>query len=60
MLKILVPGRNGQVGWELQTTLAPLGTVIGVDLDQMDLADPDSVRRVIRETKPQIIVNAAA
>lgn len=60
MQRILVPGRNGQVGWELLTALAPLGTVIGVDLDQMDLANPDSIRRVIRDTKPGIIVNAAA
>ena len=60
MLKILVPGRTGQVGWELQSALAPLGTVIALDRDQMDLANPDSIRRAIREHKPQIIVNAAA
>ena len=60
MTTILVPGKSGQVGWELQTTLAPLGTVIGVDLDQMDLANPNSIRRFIRDTKPGIIVNAAA
>lgn len=60
MQRILVPGRNGQVGWELQTTLAPLGTVIGLDRSGMDLASPDSIRRVIREAKPDVIVNAAA
>ena len=60
MTTILVPGRSGQVGWELQTTLAPLGTVVGVDINQMDLTSPDSIRRVVRDTKPAIIVNAAA
>lgn len=60
MQRILVPGRNGQVGWELQTTLAPLGTVIALDRGGMDLADPDSIRRAIREAKPDVIVNAAA
>lgn len=60
MQRILVPGRNGQVGWELQTTLAPLGTVIALDRGGMDLASPDSIRRAIREAKPDVIVNAAA
>ena len=60
MTTILVPGKSGQVGWELQTTLAPLGTVIALDPDQMELANPDSIRRAIRDAKPEIIVNAAA
>jgi dTDP-4-dehydrorhamnose reductase len=60
MQRIFVPGRNGQVGWELQGALAPLGTVIGLDRAGMDLANPDSIRRAIRDAKPDIIVNAAA
>ena len=60
MIPILVTGKSGQVGWELQTTLAQLGAVTALDVDQMDLAKPDSIRRVIRELKPGIIVNAAA
>jgi dTDP-4-dehydrorhamnose reductase len=60
MPRILVPGRSGQVGSELLTTLAPLGTVIGVDVSEMDLANPDSIRSVIRNQKPGVIVNAAA
>jgi dTDP-4-dehydrorhamnose reductase len=60
MLRILLPGKTGQIGWELQTTLAPLGTVIALDRGEMDLASPDSIRRAIRDTKPEIIVNAAA
>ena len=58
-MRILVPGRNGQLGWELQTALAPLGTVVALDRGQMDLANPDSIRRAIRDAKPEIIVNAA-
>lgn len=60
MLRILVPGKTGQVGWELQSALAPLGTVIALDPGQMELTNPDSIRRAIREAKPEIIVNAAA
>ena len=60
MLRILVPGKTGQVGWELQSALAPLGTVIALDRSGMDLANPDSIRHVIRGSKPGIIVNAAA
>jgi dTDP-4-dehydrorhamnose reductase len=59
-LRILLTGRNGQVGWELQKTLAPLGTLIATDRTTLDLADPDSIRRVVREAKPEVIVNAAA
>lgn len=59
MQRILMPGRTGQVGWELHSALAPLGTVIAPDRRQMDLSDPDSIRHAIREEKPGIIVNAA-
>jgi len=60
MQRILVPGGNGQVGWELLSALEPLGTVIGLDRSGMDLASPDSIRRAIRDAKPDVIVNAAA
>ncbi len=60
MSRILVTGSNGQVGWELQRTLSPLGEVIALDRRGMDLADPDSIRRAIHEAKPALIVNAAA
>jgi dTDP-4-dehydrorhamnose reductase len=57
--RILLIGKTGQVGWELQKTLAPLGTVIALDRSRMELADLDSIRRQIRDEKPEIIVNAA-
>ena len=58
--RILLIGKNGQVGWELQRTLAALGEVLAVDRQGMDLTDPDSIRRVIRDSRPDLIVNAAA
>lgn len=60
MIRILLTGIDGQLGQELQPTLAPLGEVIGVGRQAMDLAQPDSIRQVIGEVKPDLIVNAAA
>ena len=60
MSRILVTGRNGQVGFELQRNLAGRGQVVAVGRDEMDLSDPDAIRRVVREAKPDLIVNAAA
>jgi dTDP-4-dehydrorhamnose reductase len=59
-LKILLTGRNGQVGWELESSLASLGNVVATDRTTLDIADPDQIRRVVRDVKPRIIVNAAA
>jgi len=59
-MKILVTAAQGQVGWELRRTLATLGEVVAVDRHAMDLSDPDSVRKCIREIQPGLIVNAAA
>ncbi len=58
--KILVTGRNGQVGFELQRSLAPLGEVIALDRSRCDLGTPDSLRAAIREVRPDVIVNPAA
>ncbi len=60
MKKILVTGKNGQVGWELCRTLAPLGEIIAWGREDLDLADPDAIRNRIRETGPDIIINPAA
>jgi dTDP-4-dehydrorhamnose reductase len=59
-LKILLTGINGQVGWELQRTLLPLGEVIPAGREVMDLANPDSIRRAMRKFQPHLIVNPAA
>ena len=60
MSRILLTGKTGQVGWELQRVLAPLGELIALGRSEIDLADPDSIRSAIRQARPQIIVNAAA
>jgi len=59
-MKILLLGKNGQVGWELQRALAPLGTVIAVDRTQADMAKPESLRALVASISPDCIVNAAA
>jgi len=60
MKRILLTGRNGQVGWELQRTLAPLGEVTAYGYAELDLADPGRLAAAIRDAKPDVIVNAAA
>jgi len=59
-VRILLTGRTGQVGWELERALAPLGSVIATDRAGLDLGDPETIRRIVREAKPDVIVNAAA
>lgn len=59
-MKILVTGKNGQVGYELERSLQGLGEVVAVDRSQMDLSDLQQMRNVIRSIKPNLIVNAAA
>lgn len=60
MARILLTGASGQVGGELLKTLDPLGEVVAPSRSEMDLADPESVRRTIRETQPRWIVNPGA
>jgi dTDP-4-dehydrorhamnose reductase len=58
--RILVTGASGQVGEALLQTLAPLGEVVAPGREQLDLTDPDSIRRVMREVRPRWVVNPAA
>ena len=58
--KILLLGKNGQTGWELRRTLAPLGNVVALDRKKLDLVRTGDIRRTVQELKPDIIVNAAA
>lgn len=60
MNRILLTGMNGQLGQELQQTLTPLGELIGVGRKIMDLTQPEIIRQIIQEVKPNLIVNAAA
>lgn len=59
-MKILLTGVNGQVGWELQRTLAPLGEVIAADRSLLDLADTGCIRRTVAAIAPDLIVSPAA
>ncbi|WP_429126805.1 dTDP-4-dehydrorhamnose reductase [Aeromonas media] len=63
-MHILLFGKNGQVGWELQRSLAPLGRVTAVDFDSTDycgdFSNPAGVADTVRLLKPDVIVNAAA
>src|SRR3989304_9978589 len=59
-MNIPLTGRNGQLGWELERALAPLGELVAFDRAGLDLADPARIAAVVRELKPGIIVNAAA
>jgi dTDP-4-dehydrorhamnose reductase len=59
-VRILLTGKDGQVGWELQRSLQTLGEVAAFDRKNLDLADPGSVRERVRDVKPQVIVNAGA
>ena len=59
MKSILLIGKNGQLGWELQSALLPLGRVVALDRAQLDLTRPDAIRKTIRDLSPDIIVNAA-
>jgi len=63
-MKILLFGKNGQVGWELQRSLAPLGGMTALDFDSKghcgDLTDLEGIAHTIQEVAPDVIVNAAA
>ncbi|PKO42141.1 MAG: dTDP-4-dehydrorhamnose reductase [Betaproteobacteria bacterium HGW-Betaproteobacteria-4] len=59
-MTILLLGKDGQVGWQLQRSLAPHGPVVACGRNECDLSDPLQIRSVIRQIRPSIIVNAAA
>ena len=64
-MKILLLGKNGQVGWELQRALAPLGTLVACDFDTpapmaADFSQPESLAALVAAVQPDVIVNAAA
>ncbi len=63
-MKILLLGKNGQVGWELQRSLAPLGEVVALDRHSTgwcgDLGQPERLAQTVADCRPDVIVNAAA
>jgi dTDP-4-dehydrorhamnose reductase len=61
-MKILLLGKNGQVGWELQRSLAPLGEIVALDNGDSggDFTRPDELAQTVRRAAPDVIVNAAA
>lgn len=59
-MRFLVVGGNGQVGFELQRALAPLGEVRAVDFPEVDITDAGALTRLVRETAPDVLFNAAA
>jgi dTDP-4-dehydrorhamnose reductase len=63
-LKILLFGKGGQVGWELQRSLAPLGELVALDVDSADLyadfSQPEALEATVLAVRPDVIVNAAA
>lgn len=63
-MKILLFGKGGQVGWELQRSLAPLGDLVALDADSQglcgDFTNPDGIAQTVRHLAPDVIVNAAA
>lgn len=60
MPTILITGKNGQVGFELQRALAPLGEIVAVDRSECDLADLEALRSLVARVQPDVIVNPAA
>jgi dTDP-4-dehydrorhamnose reductase len=59
-LRLLVTGANGQVGWHLQRILAPLGEVLAIDVEEVDLTDLKAVTSTLRNFAPDVVANAAA
>lgn len=59
-MTILLLGKDGQVGWQLQRALAPLGTVRACARADCDLADPAQIRSLVEMLRPSVIVNATA
>lgn len=59
-MRLLLFGKNGQLGWELQRSLACLGPVTALDYPEVDFTRPDSLKEVVIENRPEIIINPAA
>lgn len=58
--RIFLLGKYGQLGWELERTMATIGEVISLDYPEIDLTQPDQISDAVRQTQPAVIVNATA
>jgi dTDP-4-dehydrorhamnose reductase len=59
-MRILLLGNTGQLGWELERTLAALGELTACDFPALDLANPQNIRQVVHDCRPNLLVNATA
>jgi len=59
-LRILLLGKVGQLGWELQRTLAPLGEITAYDYPEIDFSRPLTLSQVVQKVAPQVVINAVA
>jgi dTDP-4-dehydrorhamnose reductase len=59
-MKLLLLGNTGQLGWELQRTLQPLGVVVALDYPEINMADASNIRKTLQEHRPDVIINATA
>ena len=59
-MKILITGKNGQLGYELTETFSPKHDVVALDRNELDLSQPDQIVDKVRAIKPDLILNAAA
>ena len=59
-MKILLFGRNGPLGWELNRSLQPLGEIVVLDIEEVDFSEPESLRKIVQAEAPDIICNAVA
>jgi dTDP-4-dehydrorhamnose reductase len=59
-MRILLFGKYGQLGWELERTLACLGSIVAIDYPEVDFKRPETLLRIIQDTAPDLLVNAIA
>src|SRR5688572_8498331 len=59
-MNIVLFGKNGQLGWELERSLPVLGNVFALDRAKLDVCDPNAIQQTLRELKPSLVINASA